>query len=82
MADWNREATVAKYLREIADVWHASIDRWMFVSGTNWCRRYGVDGYSFGSPQPRRRAADRVSRKRCMSKTSLPPKTIAEQVIW
>jgi len=45
MADLNHEAPVAKYLREIADVWHASIDRWMFVSGTNWCRQYGVDGY-------------------------------------
>jgi len=45
MADSNREAAVAKYLREIADVWQASIDRWMFVSGTDWCRHYGVDGY-------------------------------------
>jgi glucoamylase len=45
MADLNREAAIAKYLREIADVWHASIDRWMFVSGTDWCRQYCVDGY-------------------------------------
>ena len=45
MADSNREATVAKYLREIADFWHASIDRWMFVSGTDWSRKYAVDGY-------------------------------------
>jgi glucoamylase len=45
LADLNHEAAIAKYLREIADVWHASIDRWMYASGTNWCRQYSVAGY-------------------------------------
>jgi glucoamylase len=45
LADFNQEAPIAKYLREIADVWHTSIDRWMFASGTNWCRKFGVGGY-------------------------------------
>jgi glucoamylase len=45
LADLNHEAPVAKYLREIADVWHFSIDRWMFASGTNWCGKFGVEGY-------------------------------------
>lgn len=45
LADFNHEAPVAKYLREIADVWHTSIDRWMFVSGTDWCGKFGVEGY-------------------------------------
>ena len=45
LADLNHEATIAAYLREIADVWHASIDRWMYVSGTDWCRRFDVEGY-------------------------------------
>jgi glucoamylase len=55
MADLNHEAPTAKYLREIADVRHTSItaqapagrrlDRWMFVSGTNWCGKFGAEGY-------------------------------------
>jgi glucoamylase len=45
LAGLNHEAPIAKYLREIADVWHTSMDRWMFVSGTNWCGKFGVEGY-------------------------------------
>ena len=45
MADLNHEGTIATYLRQTADVWHASIDRWMYVSGTDWCRKYKVGGY-------------------------------------
>lgn len=45
LADLNREPSIATYLREIADVWHTSIDRWMYVSGTDWCRKFNVEGY-------------------------------------
>ncbi len=45
LADLHDEALLATYLRETADVWHASIDRWMYVTGTDWCERYAVDGY-------------------------------------
>jgi glucoamylase len=45
MAELNHEASIATYLREIADVWHMSIDRWMYVSGTDWCKKFTVDGY-------------------------------------
>ena len=45
LADLNHEAAMAVYLREIADVWHTSIDRWMYASGTNWCHQFGVAGY-------------------------------------
>lgn len=45
LADLNEEGAVATYLRETADVWHASIDRWMYVTGTDWCEEFGVDGY-------------------------------------
>jgi len=45
MADLNDEASVGIYLREIADVWHESIDRWMYASGTDWCRKFEVAGY-------------------------------------
>jgi len=45
LADSNREASIGTYLREIADVWSASIDRWMYASGTDWCRKFSVEGY-------------------------------------
>jgi len=45
LADLHHEPPIARYLRETADVWHASIDRWMFVTGTDWCRKYNVAGY-------------------------------------
>jgi glucoamylase len=45
LADRNREAPIATYLRETADVWHSSIDRWMYASATDWSRKFGVEGY-------------------------------------
>jgi len=45
MADSNHESSMATYLREIADVWNTSIDRWMYASATDWCRKFEVDGY-------------------------------------
>jgi len=44
-ADVNHESLIAEYLREISDVWDLSIDRWMYVSGTDWCRKFDVKGY-------------------------------------
>jgi len=45
MADLNNEASVATYFREVADDWNSAIDRWLYVSDTDWCRKYGVKGY-------------------------------------
>jgi glucoamylase len=45
MADLNHEAPVATYLREIADVWNTSIERWMYMSATDWCKKFKVEGY-------------------------------------
>ena len=45
LADLCHEAPVAGYLREVADVWHSCIDRWMYASSIDWCNRFGVDGY-------------------------------------
>ncbi len=45
MADANHEAAIATYLREIADVWNTSIERWMYASRTDWCRKFYVKGY-------------------------------------
>jgi len=45
LADLNHEASIATYLREIADVWNTSIERWMYMSATDWCRKFNVEGY-------------------------------------
>ncbi len=45
MADLIRETDTGKYLREIADVWNDSMERWMYVTNTDWCRQYHVKGY-------------------------------------
>jgi glucoamylase len=44
-ANLNQEPAQANFLRETADVWHASIDRWMYASKNAWCKRFGVEGY-------------------------------------
>lgn len=45
LADLYHESSIATYLRETADVWNASIDRWMYVTGTDWCHEFEVEGY-------------------------------------
>jgi glucoamylase len=45
LADLNHEPSIATYLREIADVWNTSIERWMYASGTDWCLKFNVQGY-------------------------------------
>lgn len=45
LAEVHHEPSIATYLRETADVWNASIDRWMYVTGTDWCREFKVAGY-------------------------------------
>jgi glucoamylase len=45
LADLNNESTIGTYLREIADVWNDSIERWMYTTHTDWSGKYGVQGY-------------------------------------
>ncbi len=44
-ADRNGEPAAAQFLRDTADTWHASIDDWIYVTGTELSARCGVDGY-------------------------------------
>lgn len=39
------EAAAAGYLRETADAWNDSIERWTYVAGTELARQVGVEGY-------------------------------------
>jgi glucoamylase len=45
LADQNGEPTTANYLRETADAWNASLDHWIYVTGTDLARQVGVEGY-------------------------------------
>ncbi|HXG65954.1 MAG TPA: glucan 1,4-alpha-glucosidase [Blastocatellia bacterium] len=47
-ADWADrvgEHRMAEYLRETADYWNASIERWVYVTGTELDRELGVEGH-------------------------------------
>jgi glucoamylase len=45
LADRESSRDAATYLRETADAWNASIEKWLYVTGTDLARRHGVDGY-------------------------------------
>jgi glucoamylase len=45
LADAASNVTAADYLRETADAWNASIERWLYVQGTELAQLHGVDGY-------------------------------------
>jgi len=45
VAESNGDGTGANYLRETADAWNASIERWMYVTDTALSRKVGVSGY-------------------------------------
>ena len=45
LADAAANTTAATYLRETADAWNASIERWLYVTGTALAQQHGVDGY-------------------------------------
>ena len=44
----------ADYLRETADAWNASIERWLYVSDTELARQHDVDGYYVRIAEPDR----------------------------
>jgi len=44
-AEEHDEVDFARYLRETADVWDDSIERWTYVTGTDLAQRFGVEGY-------------------------------------
>ena len=44
-ADAAGEASVAHYLRQTADAWNASVERWTYVTGGQLAEKVGVGGY-------------------------------------
>ncbi len=45
LADAASNTIAADYLRETADAWNGSIERWLYVEGTELARLHGVEGY-------------------------------------
>ncbi|MCB9419929.1 MAG: glucan 1,4-alpha-glucosidase [Ardenticatenaceae bacterium] len=45
MAEERGYEDTAVYLRQTADTWNASIERWTYVTGTDLAQEAGVDGY-------------------------------------
>ena len=45
LAEGQGRGDMAEYLRETADVWNESIERWTYVTGTDMAAEYGVEGY-------------------------------------
>jgi glucoamylase len=45
LADAHANTVAANYLRETADAWNDSIERWLYVSGTALAIEHEVDGY-------------------------------------
>ena len=54
LADTMADAAAATYLRETADVWNASIERWLYVEGTDLARQNDVEGYYVRVSAPER----------------------------
>jgi len=45
LADTVGESEIAAYLRETADIWNDSIERWVYATDTDLARQIGVEGY-------------------------------------
>jgi glucoamylase len=45
LSEIHGEPEIAAYLRETADAWNDSIERWVYVAGSDLARQHGVDGY-------------------------------------
>jgi glucoamylase len=54
LADGGLNTPAADYLRETADAWNASIERWLYASGTELAQQHGVDGYYVRIAEPDR----------------------------
>src|SRR4029077_2248979 len=57
LAEAVAQTTAAEYLRETADAWNASIERWLYVAGTELAQQHGVDGYYVRVAEPDRAEA-------------------------
>jgi glucoamylase len=70
-AEENREPGVAAFLRETADSWNASIERWTYVTGTELAKKIGVEGYYIRLGQPQGKEREKGNREPSVSPDAL-----------
>lgn len=71
-ADEASESKLASYLRQTADTWNSNVDQWTYVTGTEFARRVGVEGYYV------RLAPPSILETNCMTNVSLTLKNQPE----
>jgi glucoamylase len=54
LADAQANTIAADYLRDTADAWNASVERWLYVSGTELAQQHAIDGYYVRVAEPDR----------------------------
>ncbi|HEX8947834.1 MAG TPA: glucan 1,4-alpha-glucosidase [Dissulfurispiraceae bacterium] len=57
MADHTGKPGIASYLRETADAWNSSIERWIYVKGTGLAQEAGIGGYYVRIAEPEKPGA-------------------------
>ncbi|MCL4535890.1 MAG: glucan 1,4-alpha-glucosidase [Bacteroidetes bacterium] len=45
LAEVRHEPDIATYLREVADNWNSSIEKWTYATGTELAHKLGIEGY-------------------------------------
>ncbi len=71
-ADANHETDLASFLRETADAWNACIENWLYVTGTELCREFGVEGHYIRIVAPES-AAQPAADKESVTVKNRPP---------
>jgi glucoamylase len=78
LAELAGEPPVAAYLRETADCWNASVERWIYASGTEHARRTGVEGHYVRVAPPQDEGCEAPARARIPLKNRPPGAGFAE----
>jgi glucoamylase len=73
LAEANHDKPLAGYLRETADAWNASLERWLYVTDTELARKVGVEGYYIRLAPPGAAGAESVAGLDVLVKNQ-PPK--------
>ncbi|HEY4416150.1 MAG TPA: glucan 1,4-alpha-glucosidase [Verrucomicrobiae bacterium] len=58
LADLNQETAAANYLRELADIWNDSIERWIYMDASDWGQKFNVNGYYVRMASPPNNESD------------------------
>ncbi len=80
LAELNKEDSLCNYLRETADTWNASIERWTYAKGSDMAKKVGVEGYYVRIAPPQQSDASSPSGGFVTIKNRPPGKDVEETV--